>query len=362
MRFAGMAAWVMVLVACGGGGGGTSGDPGTGGNDLGGGRDDAVTAEPGPEQDIGAPDNTVGQDIPSGQDLTPGQDVTGGEDLTGGADHAADPGAADVSTADDQGTQPDSTQADTGGTYHPAGWATPGSQNFHGDEAKQGIAACTACHGSDLTGGAVSVSCETCHSGFKTNCTFCHGGVDTDKGSPPVDIHDKTSTSEVTVGAHTAHVTAKSGLAAPFDCTKCHQKPSSALDPGHVDGSPAEVLPALGWDRTKATCTTGYCHGNFAGGNSANHPVWTQTGQAPCGSCHALPPSTGRHPSVSAPHSFMGKDCTNCHNGIANNGATQILNPDLHVNGTKDVALKAGGTWDPSTKTCDPACHGAEQW
>ncbi len=328
----------LVLACGGGGGGGPASDPG-GGQDL------ATSGDQGGGQDIAGPSDPGG-----GGDPGPVQDVSDpgpGQDVPGPADegHGQDPGP---------------TQ-DSGGSYHPQGWATPGSGNFHGDEAKQGLAACTACHGQDLTGGSVGVSCEMCHGGFKTNCTFCHGGRDTDKGSPPVDIHDQVATTEVTVGAHTAHVTAKSGLASPFDCVKCHQKPSSALDAGHVDGSPAEVLAALGWNRDAATCSTAYCHGNFPGGNSANHPVWTKTGQAPCGSCHKLPPSTGRHPSVFGEHSFMGQDCTNCHNGIANNGATQILNPALHVNGQKDVVLKSG-TWNPTTKTCDPACHGPKTW
>lgn len=341
-----------LVVACGGGGGGGPA------SDPGGGQDLATPQDPGGGQDIAGPmDSGVDQDPGPAQDLGPQPDPGPAEDTGGGHDpgQTQDPGPIE-----DPGQDPGSP-TDPGGSYHPQGWATPGSGNFHGDEAKQGLAPCTACHGQDLTGGSVGVSCETCHGGFKTNCTFCHGGRDTDKGSPPVDIHDRVATTEVTVGAHTAHVTAKSGLASPFDCVKCHQKPSSALDQGHIDGSPAEVLAALGWNRDTATCATGYCHGNFTGGNSANRPVWTQAGQAPCGSCHNLPPSTGRHPSVFGKHSFMGKDCTNCHNGLANNGATQILNPALHVNGQKDVVLKSG-TWNPTTKTCDPACHGPKTW
>jgi|GEM_PF-2862864 len=256
----------------------------------------------------------------------------------------------------------DASRDDTRHRYHPEGWATYGSANFHGTAAKQNIAKCTSCHGSDLSGGAVGVSCDSCHTGFKTNCVFCHGGRDNQSGAPPVDISDGDDISLVTVGAHTAHVSAKSQLAVGLDCVACHSKPTSALDQGHIDGSPAEVLDSLGWDRDSATCSTGYCHGNFIGGNASNRPKWTSVGQAQCGSCHALPPSTGRHPSVFGKHSFMGNDCTHCHSGIANNGATEILDPAKHINFTKDVVLKAGGTWDSQTKTCDPACHGAKQW
>ncbi len=340
-----LVAWaVAMLIACGGGGGGGPSQDLAGSPDTGGVQDNGTSLDPGELHDPGPP-------------LDPGQTVDPGPTQDPGL--LEDPGpTADLAEATDPGVPSDQGS----GTYHPQGWATPESGDFHGDEAKQALAACTACHGADLAGGSVQVSCEACHGGFKTRCTFCHGGVDTDKGSPPVDIHDQTATTEVTVGAHTAHVMAKSGIASPLDCVQCHVKPSSALDPGHVDGSPAEVLAALGWDRGAATCSTGYCHGNFAGGNASNRPVWTKSDQAPCGSCHNLPPSTGRHPSVYAKHAFMGQDCTNCHNGIANNGATQVLNPALHVNGQKDVALKSGGTWNPTTKTCDPACHGPKTW
>ena len=343
---------MVVFLACGGGGGG-------GGVDTGG-KVDAKDAG----KDQSAVD--TGQDqghIELGDVVDAKDSVPTTDDLGGGVDaQAEDVQPVDQGVQEDVIDVPPSDSKDTGQRYHPEGWATPGSANFHGKTAKQGISQCTTCHGADLTGGAVQVSCDSCHQGVKTNCVFCHGGKDNQTGAPPVDISDGADTTLVTVGAHTAHVSAKSGISVPFDCVVCHKKPSSALDPDHIDGSPAEVLASNGWDRQAAVCATAYCHGNFIGGNTSNKPKWTASSQAQCGSCHALPPSTGRHPSVFAKHSFMGQDCTNCHNGIANNGATQILDPTKHINQTKDVVLKAGGTWNPQTKTCDPACHGAEQW
>jgi len=258
----------------------------------------------------------------------------------------------------------DPGSGDTGGKHHPTGWATPGNDPFHGNEAKKGLGACEACHGADLLGGSVGVSCDSCHSGWKTNCVFCHGGTDNQLGSPPVDIHGDSAATLVTVGAHTSHVMAKAGISPAFDCVKCHVKPADALAAGHIDPSPAEVLPANGWDHGATTCSSAYCHGNFTGGTATNHPNWTKSGQgqAACGTCHALPPQTGRHPSNFGKHAFMGTDCTNCHNGIVNSTATTILNPALHVNGTKDVSLKNGGSWNATAKTCDPSCHGSENW
>ena len=34
----------------------------------------------------------------------------------------------------------------------------------------------------------------------------------------------------------------------------------------------------------------------------------------------------------------------------------------LHVDGVTQVSLRQAGTWVAATRTCDPACHGAETW
>ena len=74
-------------------------------------------------------------------------------------------GAADV--CDDPTTG-------TGDGYHPVGWV---AEDVHGLAAKLQEDTCVACHGSDLEGGVVGVSCDTCHpAGWRTECTFCHGG------------------------------------------------------------------------------------------------------------------------------------------------------------------------------------------
>ncbi|MHB8877074.1 MAG: CxxxxCH/CxxCH domain c-type cytochrome [Myxococcaceae bacterium] len=249
---------------------------------------------------------------------------------------------------------------DAGAGFHPAGWETPGSATFHGPSANLGLSACTGCHGLDLTGGAVGVSCDQCHGGWKTNCVFCHGGTDNPTGAPPAAVDGRTATTEVAVGAHSSHMMAPRALSVPRDCADCHAKPADALTPGHIDPRPAEVtLP--GWVPASASCAT-YCHGQFTGGTAANTPLWTVVNgtQAPCGSCHALPPSTGRHPATFAPHAFMGLNCTTCHPD-ANGTASAILQPALHINGIKDVS-PVGGTWDGTTRTCTPACHGPETW
>ena len=104
------------------------------------------------------------------------------------------------------------------------------------------------------------------------------------------------------------------------------------------------------------TCSSTYCHGGTALGGSSPAPTWT--GAAACGSCHGLPPPTGRHTIIA----HTGELCANCHldvadvisGGIQDNPAAKAR----HVNGTKDVRFPESGTWDPVRQTCsNVACH-----
>jgi predicted CxxxxCH...CXXCH cytochrome family protein len=189
---------------------------------------------------------------------------------------------------------------------------------------------------------------------------FCHGGKDNQTGAPPVSTTGETATTVKAVGAHTTHVTTGK-LHAAFDCVSCHTKPVDALTPGHVKPSPAVVLAPVGWDTNTTTCANA-CHGDFQGGNAANKPIWTQVDgtQATCGSCHVLPPKTGRHPATFAKHAAFG--CSMCHDGMVDDAGTALLKVEQHVNVVKDVKIKVGGTWDPVGLTCAPACHGSKSW
>lgn len=87
----------------------------------------------------------------------------------------------------------------------------------------------------------------------------------------------------------------------------------------------------------------------------------SDTTQEPvCGSCHTIPPSNGHHPTVFKKHKYL--KCTACHFGLVDANGTKNLAPDKHQNGTKDVSLEKGGTWNSAAKSCDPACHGKEYW
>jgi predicted CxxxxCH...CXXCH cytochrome family protein len=258
-------------------------------------------------------------------------------------------------------------------------WSTPGSANFHGDAVfANGIGYCTPCHGANLQGGTTGFSCDQCHQGgaaWRTNCTYCHGGVDNNSGAPPYDSKRNFSTLQLGVGAHTSHVGGTGGISSPVACNECHAIPTDVLSAGHVDPPPAELtwgpLATSGgavpvWNRTQAGCSASYCHGNFPGGKPANAPTWNRVDatQAACGTCHLAVPTTGSHAASQAKHGYMGNDCTYCHLGETNTAGTAIApgGKALHVNGAKDVNMGAGSTWDGVNKSCAPACHAAKPW
>ncbi len=167
---------------------------------------------------------------------------------------------------------------------HPPGWSAPTSHGAHANQ--NGLASCQSCHGVALDGGAVGVSCASCHpADWQTNCTFCHGGTFNTTGAPPEGIDGETARSDVAVGAHTEHVSITHGILA--GCDQCHVVPTSALAPGHIDGDGRAELtfgplnPDATYDRTTATCSSVYCH-------RARPMVWTDDLNIGCMECHAM--------------------------------------------------------------------------
>ena len=165
--------------------------------------------------------------------------------------------------------------------------------------AKHGELPCTNCHGEDLQGDLAGVSCDSCHdAGWRSDCTFCHGGTDNASGAPPRDIDGQSATGTLSFQAHTAHVTATANHAA-FACAQCHDTPANALTPGHVllgDTTPGQaevrfsggLSPAATW--SGLSCSNLYCHGHNGDANGTMaHDAATPT----CEGCHALDPSQG---------------------------------------------------------------------
>ncbi|MBI5544180.1 MAG: CxxxxCH/CxxCH domain-containing protein, partial [Deltaproteobacteria bacterium] len=167
-----------------------------------------------------------GATLDGGSNKVPQWTRVDGTQAACGTCHGAPPPEPHVQSGACNGCHPGTVNADgtlnvAGGLHlngtvdragaHPAGWMAQ-----HGAEANKGLSGCTSCHGADLLGGTSGASCNQCHATWKTNCTFCHGGTDNQTGAPPEDVAGLTATSEPTVGAHSAHVMASSGMSSPI--------------------------------------------------------------------------------------------------------------------------------------------------
>ncbi len=280
----------------------------------------------------------------------------------------------------------DGTVDVTAGSNHPPGY---GMVTMHGYDAdKTGFSTCATanCHGTSLQGGSTGgPSCATatgCHdkvgTGYtwQTQCTFCHGDINTPSGNgaPPQGVLGATAATDPTVGAHAKHVGATS-MHAAWDCTMCHTKPTSALTPGHIDGTGAQVQaelhfstlnPASTYSFTATTCAASYCHGT--GRTNGTSPAWTSQTALTCTSCHNAPapgqPATG----MSGEHDKHIRDermkCSQCHSSVVNT-TPAITNPALHVDGVKEIQFSGGGTYNASAKSCSGlgnGCHGTKTW
>ena len=255
-------------------------------------------------------------------------------------------------------------------TLHPAGWAAP---TAHGSTVNNtGFTSCQACHGSLLDGGLAGVSCSSCHPGWETNCTFCHGGTLNTTGAPPEGIDGETARINLAVGAHTEHV-ADTSMHIGRDCTMCHVKPVSIFSAGHIDGDGrAEVTfvdplnPAAAYNYGTAVCSSLYCHGN--GSSTLGTGDWDTNPTLDCGSCHA--PFTGwtetELRAMSGEHNKHvrgeGYSCDRCHGASVSSGGA-ILRIDLHVNGLIEVDVPSFDPTDCGGRGgCNPSCHGGECW
>lgn len=275
--------------------------------------------------------------------------------------------AATVAAWIDAGASTDcSSPSDTGSDgYHPAGF---GSGDVHGLEAKLQEQECTDCHGADLTGSGEALSCDSCHEdGWRTDCTFCHGGTDDTSGAPPRDIDGETDRALNSFPQHRVHLT-NTEYKVGFACETCHSVPTDVLTPGHIfvsDDTPAVAeldfsggLSTAGtWDG--ATCSNLYCHGNGQGNNGE---VSISESIDDCTSCHPHRDSgrsgwatmTGAH--LKHLEEGEGFECGDCHKSVVDTWEP-IRETSLHVDGAVSISLVSGMTWNASAKTCDGECH-----
>jgi predicted CxxxxCH...CXXCH cytochrome family protein len=248
------------------------------------------------------------------------------------------------------------------GGGHPDGWESPEQHGaaFNAD----GPGACTSCHGEMLDGGSSGASCETCHSNWQDDCTFCHGGVDNATGAPPVGVGGETDRGVLVVGAHTSHVEATS-MHAAWGCHTCHTVPTSALSAGHIDGDGAAEVdfdalnPSGTYNRTTGACATMYCHGN--GQSSGAAPDWDTDPTLDCASCHDDITQVQLDLELSGEHKkhleVTGVTCNICHADTVA-GSSTIVGPEVHVDGTIQVAFGGAFGMTRDGDSCSGTCHG----
>ncbi len=246
---------------------------------------------------------------------------------------------------------------------HPSGYAAAGE---HGHDAKFQELECTECHGDDLTGGTAGVSCDACHeTGWRENCTFCHGDPEEGSGSPPVHLSGVDDGVDASFIPHRVHTSA-TDIKAAFDCNTCHTTPTDVLSVGHIfvsDSTPgraeanfvAGLSPAADWDGN-GTCSNLYCHGN---GQGANGEMDHDGSVDSCHDCHAdWTSSENTMEGMSGEHwkhvGDVNIDCEECH-GATVNGSNAIIDVAMHVNGTVEVEFL--GEMTRSNGECTGTCH-----
>lgn len=179
-----------------------------------------------------------------------------------------------------------------------------------------------------------------------SECTICHGSGD--HANPPKALNGDTASTTLGVGAHMTHLYYNQ-YSEFVGCGECHIPVKNVYDSTHIDGDGiAEITfgplakKTIGggvtanpvWNRTTATCSNVYCHGQFKGGNLNNVFEWKVPGRVVCGSCHGNP-VTGNPSPNNPPHSvnnWTRTDCFTCHYAVIDSTGT-IIAPDKHING-----------------------------
>jgi len=241
--------------------------------------------------------------------------------------------------------------------YHPAGYDDP---DVHGTQLKLQQDDCRACHGDNLDGaGSADVSCDSCHAdGWRQDCTYCHGGEDTDDGAPPRDLDGTVDEANTSFPPHTVHTTET--IHAPYDCTSCHIKPEDAMSVGHIFDSSRGAAEvdfsdglAAGADWGNQGCSNNYCHGN------GQEPGDVELGDTmTCGTCHAPPDVSNEDSSQLSgehrEHIVHDVACFDCHPVV--DSAGDIVDAARHVDGEATIALPNGITRDGNGR-CTGECH-----
>ena len=235
---------------------------------------------------------------------------------------------------------------------------------------------CSACHDVSLPSTKVRPVCQACHVAASplaaANCTSCHASPP-NGGAPAGAVYANIA------GAHAVHI-ALTSAGTPISCDTCHNGLGpSLLNTNHYDRAKSRVLPgdvaflptynansgASSFSSAGLSCSNVSCHGGKA------TPDW-QTGainvSTQCTSCHTTVTTSQFNGPTSGNHNRSDHQvpCTICHNPttLAVNHFTNLGTPALE--GPASATIGGSGTaitsWNPTTKSCTPACHDRETW
>lgn len=263
---------------------------------------------------------------------------------------------------------------------HPAGWTATGHQVAAKAVAgaSTGMDSCRSCHGADFKGGTTGFSCFQCHtssphsipwltstgatthkhsSADATNalaCGRCHaGGVKlSTPTTPPANsgcFNNTLCHPSVTGHSFPYPGSAHLGTADVTGCLACHSQGSTASSYPVTSGTPPNCRGCHLNANPGTTPQCSDCHGSVAN-NSA-------------GALMAGRPTGNTFPNLAGEHrTHDGYACIACHpftSGDSRHG---------WANGVKSSAAQVGGagtlinSWNATTKSCSPACHGRETW
>lgn len=235
---------------------------------------------------------------------------------------------------------------------------------------------CSTCHDVSSPSAKAGPVCQTCHVAASpltaANCTSCHA-------SPPNSGAPAGAAYANIAGAHGVHI-ALASAGTPISCDTCHSglgtKTLNHYNRAKSRVAPGDVLflatynaesGASSFDNGAAlSCSNVSCHGGQA---TPNWRTGTLTVNTQCANCHAL--GTAQFNSYnSGEHQLhvvdRGYTCSVCHNTttLAVNHFTNLSTTTME--GPASATIGGSGTaitsWNPTTKSCDPTCHGAQTW
>lgn len=249
------------------------------------------------------------------------------------------------------------------GSFHPANYA---QANVHGADMVLQRSDCRGCHGATLAGG-VGNSCDQCHdplapTAWRSDCTFCHGGIDNNTGAPPHDLAAPNDAQASSFMAHSAHV--MDGIGSALSCTSCHVQPSDVLSSNHAfDDTPGVAEVDMSQSLSAAasyangSCNNVYCHGSGLANGAVN-----DGDVMACNSCHAfLGDGNAALNRMSGDHRIHfgeGITCADCHNSVTQDDQT-FVDLSLHVDGTNQVVFEVD-TITYVEGRCNGPCHGED--